>query len=98
MCVKFWNDTPTLRNSAIARAFNYSIKSVNSIERNFLKGIDYDLNLSYSDIIHFMQAITSQPYYLFSVPPALPSSNSSSNSSATPSSPAFPNTTTALGA
>jgi len=91
VCVKFWNDTPTLRNSTIAKAFNYSVKSVNAIERNFLKGIDYDLTLSFAEILRFMQRITSAPYNCFSLPP--PVLSPSSSSSDVPSSPVGSSTT-----
>jgi hypothetical protein len=62
VCIKFWDDTTSLKNAAIAQAFNYSLKSVNSIERNFLKGLDYDLALSNADILQYIEKITATPY------------------------------------
>lgn len=84
VCVKFWNDTPTLRNSTIAKAFNYSVKSVNAIERNFLKGIDYDLSLSFAEVLRYMQRITSAPYNSFSIPPCPGSSDVPASPAGTP--------------
>jgi hypothetical protein len=76
VCIKFWDDTTSLKNAAIAQAFNYSLKSVNSIERNFLKGLDYDLSLSLPEIFQYIEKITTAPYKSFaplSCDPAGPS-------------------------
>jgi len=81
VCIKFWDDTTSLKNAAIAQAFNYSLKSVNSIERNFLKGLDYDLTLSIPEIITYIEKITAQPY---SAPSFTHCQGSSSTPSATP--------------
>eukprot|EP00026_Physarum_polycephalum_P016732 Phypoly_transcript_17715.p1 GENE.Phypoly_transcript_17715~~Phypoly_transcript_17715.p1 ORF type:complete len:145 (+),score=29.48 Phypoly_transcript_17715:195-629(+) len=62
VCIKFWDDTTSLKNAAIAQAFNYSLKSVNSIERNFLKGLDYDLSLNLPEIFQYIEKITAAPY------------------------------------
>jgi len=62
VCIKFWDDTTSLRNSAIAQAFNYSLKSVNSIERNFLKGLEYNLALSTPEVVLYIEQITAAPY------------------------------------
>jgi len=62
VCIKFWDDNTALRNSAIAQAFNYSIKSVNSIERNFLKGLEYDLSLSTSEMLQYIERVAATPY------------------------------------
>jgi len=62
VCIKFWDDNTALRNSAIAQAFNYSVKSVNSIERNFLKGLEYDLSLSTREMIQYIEKITALSY------------------------------------
>jgi len=59
VCIKFWDDTTSLKNSAIAQAFNYSLKSVNSIERNFLKGLEYDLSLSTPEMMDYIEKITA---------------------------------------
>jgi hypothetical protein len=59
VCIKFWDDTTSMKNAAIAQAFNYSLKSVNSIERNFLKGLDYNLHLTNADIIKYIESITA---------------------------------------
>jgi len=59
VCIKFWDDNTALRNSAIAQAFNYSLKSVNAIERNFLKGLEYNLSLSTSDLLLYIEHIAS---------------------------------------
>jgi len=71
VCIKFWDDTTALRNSAIAQAFNYSIKSVNSIERNFLKGLEYELALSTPEMIQYIERIAAAPYSIsFALYPA----------------------------
>jgi hypothetical protein len=62
VCIKFWDDTTSLKNAAIAQAFNYSLKSVNSIERNFLKGLDYNLSLNLPEILQYIEQITTAPY------------------------------------
>jgi len=58
VCIKFWDDNTSLKNSSVAQSFNYSLKSVNSIERNFLKGVDYSLSLSASDMLKYIQEIS----------------------------------------
>eukprot|EP01111_Echinosteliopsis_oligospora_P006996 TRINITY_DN2150_c0_g1_i1.p1 TRINITY_DN2150_c0_g1~~TRINITY_DN2150_c0_g1_i1.p1 ORF type:complete len:186 (-),score=19.88 TRINITY_DN2150_c0_g1_i1:186-743(-) len=58
VCIKFWDDNTSLKNSSVAQSFNYSLKSVNSIERNFLKGVDYQLSLSASDMLKYIQEIS----------------------------------------
>ncbi len=83
VCIKFWDDNTALRNSAIAQSFNYSVKSVNSIERNFLKGVDYDLSLSTMEICQFIERIAALPAKTF-VPFTLPASSTSAPQQATP--------------
>lgn len=58
VCIKFWDDNTSLKNSSVAQSFNYSLKSVNSIERNFLKGVDYSLSLSASDMLKYIKEIS----------------------------------------
>jgi len=85
VCIKFWDDTTSLKNAAIAQAFNYSLKSVNSIERNFLKGLDYNLHLTNADIIKYIELITASPS-----PSPYPQSSPFTVAPATPTGPAPP--------
>ena len=51
--IKFWDDTAAGVNKIIAGSFNYSLQSVNRVERNFLKGIDWDLTLHWEEVESF---------------------------------------------
>jgi len=62
--IKYWEDTATGVNKTIAASFNYSLESVNHVERSFLNAIQWDLTLDWDEVEHFALQITD---YLTSI-------------------------------
>eukprot|EP01110_Echinostelium_bisporum_P007671 TRINITY_DN28754_c0_g1_i1.p1 TRINITY_DN28754_c0_g1~~TRINITY_DN28754_c0_g1_i1.p1 ORF type:complete len:160 (-),score=41.95 TRINITY_DN28754_c0_g1_i1:33-512(-) len=52
--MKFWDDTSSITNAAIAKTFNYRLKDVNLMEKWFLSGLEYDFALTDADIDLFI--------------------------------------------
>jgi len=69
--IKFWDDTASGVNKVIASTFNYSLQSVNHVERNFLKGIGWDLTLHWEEVELFALQISEYLNSLQSRPPLI---------------------------
>jgi len=48
--IKYWDDSPSGVNKIVSITFNYSIESVNLVERTFLEGIGWNLTLHWEEV------------------------------------------------
>ncbi|KAN0049872.1 hypothetical protein ACTA71_002970 [Dictyostelium dimigraforme] len=52
--LKFWSESVQIRNILLADIFEFPVKDINIMEKRFLSGIDYNLNISQDEISEFL--------------------------------------------
>ncbi|KAN0012006.1 hypothetical protein ACTFIU_000225 [Dictyostelium citrinum] len=52
--LKFWSESVQIRNILLADIFEFPVKDINIMEKRFLSGIDYNLNISQTEISDFL--------------------------------------------
>jgi len=60
--IKYWDETVFLTNNSVAQYMSRSPKDVNTLERQFLRGLDYCLALSSEDTDSFLQEVALLRY------------------------------------
>ncbi|KAF2070132.1 hypothetical protein CYY_008545 [Polysphondylium violaceum] len=55
--LKFWNETIYIQNKTIADIFSFSVKDLNTMERRFLYGLDYNLCVTPNELDFFLKKI-----------------------------------------
>ncbi|EGC39890.1 hypothetical protein DICPUDRAFT_91142 [Dictyostelium purpureum] len=61
--LKFWSESIQIRNILLAEIFEFPVKDINIMEKRFLSGIDYNLNITQMEINNFL-SIYSSSYHM----------------------------------
>ncbi|EFA79521.1 hypothetical protein PPL_07572 [Heterostelium album PN500] len=58
--LKFWNESIYIQNKTIADIFSFNVKDLNTMERRFLFGLDYNLCVTEEQLQNYIEQIKSQ--------------------------------------
>ncbi|GAM17371.1 hypothetical protein SAMD00019534_005460 [Acytostelium subglobosum LB1] len=58
--LKFWNESLYIQNKTIADIFSFNVKDLNTMERRFLYGLDYNLCVSEEQLRKYIEQIKCQ--------------------------------------
>ncbi|KAN0025111.1 hypothetical protein ACTFIV_009527 [Dictyostelium citrinum] len=58
--LKFWNESLYIQNKTIADIFSFSVKDLNTMERRFLYGLDYNLCVTPHELDLFINSLKKQ--------------------------------------
>ncbi|KAM9975833.1 hypothetical protein ACTFIW_013225 [Dictyostelium discoideum] len=58
--LKFWNESLYIQNKTIADIFSFSVKDLNTMERRFLYGLDYNLCVTPNELELFINSLKKQ--------------------------------------
>eukprot|EP01133_Synstelium_polycarpum_P013311 gene13311-15648_t len=66
--LKFWNESIYIQNKTIADIFSFNVKDLNTMERRFLFGLDYNLCVTEEQLNRYIEAMRNQSLSNLTIP------------------------------